>query len=538
MSMEYLVNAEEMRSCDSATIEKFRVPAIVLMERAALGVFEVIKEYWEKNTGNVLIVAGTGNNGADGIALGRLLKQAGFEVTFLVAGPKEKYSELMERQLAIIEAYGWRSGTQFPENEYDIIIDALFGIGLSRNLEGIYMQFVQKINESRALKISMDMPSGIHTDTGAVMGTAVRADVTVTFAYCKLGLVLYPGAEYAGKVIVKDIGITQAAFSSLGNFPKVFTFTGKAAELLPERKKDGNKGTFGKVLVIAGSEEISGACLLSAEAALRTGCGMVRILTHRANREILAQKLPETMLDVYDTYSFGDGSWEDLYRQLEKGCEWADCILIGPGCGVGKETEEKLAFMIEKCEKPLVIDADGLNQIAQDGGLYCSLKKSVRKKGRAVILTPHLGEFSRLTKKKVSEIREKFLETVKAYAEDLDGIVVCKDVRTAVCAKDRNTYVNLSGNCGMATAGSGDVLAGMIAGLLAQVILAAEKSGTLKEAAFRAAITGVYLHGLAGDAACREKNEYSLLAGDLIRQFDVLFRKELPQNNLQTVPRK
>ena len=526
MSMEYLVNAEEMRSCDNATIERFKIPAIVLMERAALGIFEVIKEYWKKDTGNVLVVAGTGNNGADGIALGRLLKQAGFEVTFLVVCPKEKYSELMDRQLAIIKAYGWRSCTQFPENEYDIIIDALFGIGLSRNLEGIYMQFVQKINESRALKISVDMPSGIHTDTGAVMGTAVRADITVTFAYCKLGLVLYPGAEYAGKVVVKDIGITQEGFCSLGRLPKVFTLTKKAAELLPDRKKGGNKGTFGKVLVIAGSEEISGACLLSAEAAFRTGCGMVRILTHRANREILAQKLPEAMLNVYDIDRSGDEPWEELYRQLERGCEWADCILIGPGCGLGKETEEKLAFVIEKCEKPLVIDADGLNQIAQGNGWYCSLKKSVREKNRIVILTPHLGEFARLTKKKVPEIKDNLLDEVKAYAEDLDGIVVCKDVRTIVCEKDRSIYLNLSGNCGMATAGSGDVLAGMIVGLLALVILEAEKTGAGKEAAFEAAIAGVYLHGLAGDAALREKNEYSLLAGDLIRQFDVLFRKE------------
>jgi len=526
MSMKYLVNAEEMRRCDHAAIERFHVPAVVLMERAALGVFEVIKEYWKKKTGNVLIVAGTGNNGADGIALGRLLKQAGFEVTFLVAGPAEKYSELMKSQLAIIEAYGWHSDTQFPENEYDIIIDALFGIGLSRNLEGIYMQFVQKINESSAFKISVDMPSGIHTDTGVVMGNAVRADVTVTFAYCKLGIVLYPGAEYAGKVIVKDIGITREGF--MGKFPEVFTFEGKASDFLPERKKDGNKGTFGKVLIIAGSEEISGACLLSAEAAFRTGCGMVRILTHIRNREVLAQKLPEAMLDVYDT-GRDDGTTvlqKNLHEQLRKGCEWADCILLGPGCGIGKETEEKLAFVIEECEKPLVIDADGLNQIAQDSSLYHSLKKSVKEKNRAVILTPHLGEFARLVKKKVPEIKGNFLKEVKKYAEDLDCVVACKDVRTAVCARDRITYLNLSGNCGMATAGSGDVLAGMIVGLLAQTALRAEKAGEGKAAAFEAAIAGVCLHGMAGDAACREKNAYTLLAGDLIRQFDLLFRRE------------
>lgn len=517
--MEYLVNAEEMRRCDHAATEKFQIPAVVLMERAALGVYEVVKEYWKKPAGNVLIVAGTGNNGADGIALGRLLKQAGFDVTFLVVGPEEKYSELMKRQLNIIHAFGWQHGTLFSEKEYDIMIDALFGIGLSRNLEGIYMQFVQKMNESNALKISVDIPSGIHTDTGAVMGAAFKADITVTFAYCKLGMVLYPGAEYAGKIVVKDIGITLPCF--LGELPKVFTFLEKAPDLLPERKKDGNKGTFGKVLVIAGNDDMSGACLLSAEAALRAGCGMVRILTHKANREILAQKLPETMIDVYDTKDRSG-----LSSQLEKGCRWADCILLGPGCGVGEETEEKLDFVIEKCEKPLVIDADGLNQIAQDSKLYQFLKRSVSEKNRAVILTPHLGEFARLAKKKVTGIKEKLLEEVKEYAEDLGCVIVCKDVRTVVCAREKNMYLNLSGNCGMATAGSGDVLAGMITGLLAQAVKKAERLEREKEAAFEAAIAGVYLHGLAGDAACKEKNEYSLLAGDLIRQFDLLFRKK------------
>jgi len=515
-----LVTVEEMRRCEKNTIEKFHVPAIVLMEKAALGVFEVIREYWKKNTGTVLIAAGTGNNGADGIALGRLLKQAGFDVTFFAAGEKEKYSGLMESQVSVIEAYGWELSTEFPEAEYDIIIDALFGIGLSRNLESVYMQLSEKINESSALKISVDMPSGIHTDTGAVMGTAVKADITVTFGYCKIGLALYPGAEYAGKIIVKEIGITKEGF--LGKLPGVFAFKGRAEDLLPKRPKDGNKGTFGKVLVIAGSEEIVGACLLSAEAAFRIGCGMVKILTHKSNKQILALKLPEAMLQVYDTK-------KELKAQLKEGCQWADCILVGPGCGIGADTEEKLSFVIEKCKKPLIIDADGLNQLAVNESLFHALKKSSIEADRAVILTPHPGEFSRLTGRSVKELKENLLKAAEEYAAKTGCVIVCKDARTIVACSGHTIYLNLSGNCGMAGAGSGDVLAGMITGLLAQVTRKAELLYAGKAAAFEAAVAGVYLHGLAGDAAtgkyaAGDKNEYTLLAGDLIKAFDSLFR--------------
>lgn len=541
-----LVSAEEMRRCEKNTIEKFHMPAIVLMERAALGAFEVIQEYWKKGTGKVLIVAGTGNNGADGIALGRLLAQAGFEVTFFAAGEKEKFSELLKSQIAIIEAYGFELITEFPETEYDIMVDALFGIGLSRNLEGVWLQLTEKINQSSAFKVSMDMPSGIHTDTGALMGGAVKADVTVTFGYCKLGLVLYPGADHAGRVVLKQIGITKAGF--LGKLPKAFTQYG-TGQLLPVRPKDGNKGTFGKVLVIAGSKEMIGACLLSAEAALRIGCGMVKILTPKENRTVLALKLPEAMLQVYDTK-------KELKMQLKESCLWADCILIGPGCGVGAETEEKLSFVIEKCNKPLVIDADGLNQAAGNESLFQSLKKAAKRTDRPVILTPHLGEFARLTGRDVQSIKENLLYETEKFADESGCIVVCKDARTVVSVSGYSTYLNLSGNCGMAGAGCGDVLAGMITGLLAQVIKKAGKYGQEKQAAFEAAVEGVYLHGLAGDAACgvigrpdpapasvqtgcegamgricgtREyKNEYTLLAADLIRQFDSLFRICLP----------
>lgn len=500
--MEYIVSAEEMRRCDTNTIEKFQVPAAVLMERAALGIVEVILEKCGKNSKKVLIAAGTGNNGADGIAAGRLLMQKGFQVTFFLAGDSTRLSELMKLQIKIIEAYGKKVCTSFPSDEYDIIVDALFGIGLTRVLEGRLKETVRWLNESSAWKVSVDMPSGIHTDTGAVMGEAVKADATVTFAYRKLGMILYPGCDYAGEVSVKQIGITEESFE--GVMPKNFCHNEEVRRLMPGRRKDGNKGTFGKVLVIAGSKNMSGACILSAAAAFRSGCGMVKVLTGSENKQILGVKLPEAMMALYEDE-------KELKEELRKGLEWADCILIGPGCGMGRETEEKLRTVIEECEKPVVIDADGLNAVSENLRLYNSLKKSIMEKNRSVILTPHLGEFSRLRNKGVSVIKEALIEEAEQFAEEYGCVLVCKDARTIVCKQGKGNYLNVSGNCGMATAGSGDVLAGVITGLLAQGMND-----------YEAAVLGVYIHGKAGDLAAAEKNAYVLMAGDLIRQLDVL----------------
>ena len=297
--MEYIVSAEEMRRCDKNTIEKFHIPAAVLMERAALGIVDVILKECRMTRRRVLIAAGTGNNGADGIAVGRLLMQEGFQVTFFLAGERTRFSELMDLQVNIIEAYGGKICTSYPQDEYDIVVDALFGIGLTRTLEGRFKEAVQKMNASKAWKVSVDMPSGIHTDTGEVCGEAVRADVTVTFAYRKLGLVLYPGCDFAGEVYVKQIGITEDSFE--GRMPGIFCYDEPVSSLMPRRRPDGNKGTFGKVLVIAGSKTMSGACVLSAEAAFRAGCGMVRILSSKDNKGILGEKLPEAILGLYDT---------------------------------------------------------------------------------------------------------------------------------------------------------------------------------------------------------------------------------------------
>lgn len=500
--MEYIVSAKEMKEYDTNTSSYFHLPAEVLMERAALRIAEAVCTRGLRPGGKVLIAAGNGNNGADGIAAGRLLWQQGFQVTFFMPDTSKKHSPLLELQLSIINSYGLNVCTELPHTEYDVIIDALFGIGLSKEVTGVFEKAVQLINESRGWVLSVDIPSGIDSDTGAVRNAAVKANMTVTFGFLKKGLVLHEGRNHAGIIRKEEIGITPDSF--LSHPPKVFSYTEPVASLLPKRIENGNKGTFGKVLVAAGNCQMAGASLLCAKAAFKTGCGMVRILTVKENKMLLNQSLPEAILDIYHTK-------EELLEKLEEGCQWADCIVAGCGLGMGEETEEKVHFLLEQTTKPLVLDADALNMISEKSYLYNLLKKTIIEKNRDIILTPHIGEFARLCHSKIG--KTDFLEKAESFALETGCVLVCKDARTAVCLPEGKIYLNLSGNSGMATAGSGDVLAGIITGLLTQGMSAADS-----------AAIGVYLHGKAGDRAALMKNKYTLMASDFFDQLDHLLR--------------
>lgn len=489
-----------MKKYDTATIEYFGVPSLVLMERAALSAAEEIEKRFKKGS-KVLVVAGVGNNGGDGIAIGRILMQHGYQINIVLIGNREKCSEETARQLAIIEKYGCLVQDKMEDREYDIIVDALFGIGLAREVKGIYEEGIRMINEKQSFVCAIDIPSGIHADTGEIMNAAVKADITVTFGFEKLGHVLYPGCEYAGEVIVRDIGITEESF--LTKEPLVYTYNGNAKEFLPERNGGGNKGTFGKILVIAGSVNMSGACELCARSAYRTGAGMVKIVSPAENREIIQRKIPEALLSVYSK----DEEEADRKEALQKDIEWADCILIGPGIGMGETAAAMLEQVLTQTDKPLVIDADGLNLLAKSDGLKQYLDDRTLK-SRELILTPHIAEFARLYGCSVKEAKKDILTKPKELADRWKCVVVCKDART-ICVNpfSYHIYLNKTGNNGMATAGSGDVLTGIIGGLLAQGMKAQE-----------AASLSVYLHGKAGDAAAARMGQYALMAGDLTEQ--------------------
>ncbi len=518
--MEYLVTQAEMKQYDSNTITHLKMPSVVLMERAALVTVELLMKELGAAAYRVLVVAGCGNNGGDGFAIGRLLLLQGCRVDFVLLGSREKCSEETALQIDILERYGHSPFDRIPEGEYDIVIDAIFGIGLSRETEGIYREAVCALNRMHSYVCAVDIPSGVHAGSGQILGCAVQADLTVTYGFFKLGQFLYPGAGCCGKILCGQMGIDEHGF--LGKKPGFYTYTSSEDVRLPARRPDGNKGTFGKVLVIAGSETICGAVLMAGRSVFRTGAGMVRIVSARQNRETLQQAVPEAMLTIYDTASWAkeepDAGFAAAFREAH---DWADCILIGPGIGKGKAARWLLEQCLCESGLPLVIDADGLNLLAEkpyekEGGQF--IQEMVRQRmlhpERKIILTPHLGEFSRLFGCSIPEASQNLTDYPKELADRLHCIVVCKDARTVVACPDKEQmYLNTSGNAGMATAGSGDVLAGMITGLLAQGMEAEE-----------AAVCGVYLHGAAGDMAARVHGERSMTAADIIEQLPRVFR--------------
>lgn len=514
--MEYLVSQTEMKQFDKNTIEYYQIPSLVLMERAALVTLEYLRQ--EKGNGKfkVLVAAGCGNNGGDGIAIGRLLFLQGCEVDFVLLGDSRKCSEETKRQMQIITQYGQKIYDEIPETEYDIVIDAIFGIGLSREVTGKYKKAIETINQKSAYVCAVDIPSGVHGDSGQVMGCAVQADLTVTYGFRKLGHCLYPGAAFGGKIICGQMGIDEKSF--LTQKPVCYTYTDVKDVKMPLRKPDGNKGTFGKVLVVAGSDGMCGAASLAAKSVFRMGAGMVRIVTAASNKESLLQALPEAMLTVYE----GSQTENELEKEMQKALQWANCMVIGPGIGTGEQAKWLLHYCLQKSTLPMVIDADALNLLAEKKNQekdFTFLRTISKVHEHKIILTPHLGEFSRLFGCTIGESREHLLSYPRQLAEETECIVVCKDARTIV-AQPQSTmqYINTSGNSGMATAGAGDVLAGVIAGLLAQGM-----------EAYQAATAGVYLHGMAGDCAAGKLGEHGMMATDMIEQFMKLV-KEMGEN--------
>ncbi|MFP3154497.1 NAD(P)H-hydrate dehydratase [Lachnospiraceae bacterium ZAX-1] len=505
--MEILVNSSEMKHCDQHTIKYYGVPSLVLMERAALCVIEEIENH-NLDTGRCLVVCGIGNNGGDGLAVARMLFLKGCKVDIVIKMNEEKASIETKQQFQIARQY------QIPMMEdvdletmqgspYTLVVDSLFGIGLTRDVAGRDRTVINKMNKISAYKLAVDIPSGISADTGEVMGTAFLADLTVTFAYKKLGMVLYPGAEYSGLIKVKDIGVADAGWHT--KQPSVLSFEPKDLKrYLPVRPNRSNKGTFGKVLIVAGSIGMSGAAFLSGKAAYATGCGLVNLFTDKENQTILQTLLPEAIVTTWN-----DGMKEqEVADALKEAMATADVIVAGPGL----KTDTKAVAMIETIAAyalvPVIFDADGLNILAKQEQIGSKLPPDT-------ILTPHLGEMSRLCKTDISYIQAHLLQTAQEFARSHHAICVLKDARTICAIPDEKLYVNQSGNAGMATAGAGDVLTGVIAGLVAQ--------GVKPKIA---APFGVYIHGLAGNYMLQKTGPYGLMAQDIIAGILQVMREE------------
>lgn len=545
--MDRIVTGKGMKKVDGYTINTIGIPSMVLMERAAMAICDYFAGNAEKGR-RILCVCGMGNNGADGVALARQLVANGYKADVITVGNEEKATEEWRLQRNIAGNLGvsitsWESLKQGPGTEdrektyneiladiletYDYVVDALFGIGLTRNVEGQFADIIQGINHARDIRessgrsitvVAADVPSGLDADNGRIMGCAIKADVTITFGALKSGLLLYMGKDMAGKVIVSDIGFPESAYvHGPERHEKYMTITDGDVSRVIKRPAHSNKGTYGKVLVVAGSENMYGAAYLSSMAALKTGCGLVRIITHKNNRELLYKMIPEAVIQVYDN----ENQLTDT--ELKAAVSWSDAVIIGPGLGTARQAVKLVKNVMEITgddEKYLVIDADGLNVISADD----SLKELYHEK---IVITPHPGEAARLMKLPVKEIAEELVSLGRQYSCDNGINVVLKDSATVILGIEsldnkcnNRVCINTSGNAGMATAGSGDVLAGIIAGVLAggmDITTLVEAYGRSEaDRIFIAAALAVFIHGKAGDLAADRCGQISMTATDIL----------------------
>ncbi len=487
--MEYLLNGTQMKAIDAVTIQQYGVPSLVLMERAALAVANRIQEIINKKD-RILVICTSGNNGGDGLAIARILTIRGYEVDVLLAGSFDHSTQENTKQLHMAQKLGISILNNAKISSYNIVVDAIFGIGLNKPITGELAELVERVNDSQSVVFSVVIPSGIHAGSGQILGCCIKADYTITFGYKKLGLLLYPGCEYGGTVFCEDVGFVPEAMKQAT--PTAFTYDESDLDKVPMRPSRSNKGTFGKVLVIAGSPNMSGACYLSAKAAYRMGAGLVKIMTAKENREILQTSLPEAILTTYDAST----EKADLLKELQ----WATVIVFGPGIGDAPIVKTLFELVVKNAKVPVVLDADGINLLAKRP----DKEELLSHLSENFILTPHLMEMSRLNGKPVSEIRKDILSVATEMVKGRNYTLVLKDARTIV-ARDGIQYVNASGNHGMATAGAGDVLTGVISGLLAGGMTS-----------YEAACLGVYIHGLSGDCARVKMGAFSLMAEDII----------------------
>jgi ADP-dependent NAD(P)H-hydrate dehydratase / NAD(P)H-hydrate epimerase len=498
-----ILSAKEIREADAFTIENEPVSSIDLMERAARACTEEIKNLVKKSQ-PVYIFCGPGNNGGDGLAIARQLYDEGYDVEASLLDFSENYSEnfklnlqrLAERQIKPLKL----SEHPFPAlPEKALLIDAIFGTGLTRPVEGKFAEVIQEINRAALLGhpvISIDLPSGLFDSDNSnnIKENIIKAWLTLTFQAPKLSFMFAENAPYVGDFRILDIGLSQEFLQKVFT-PFFFLDFNMAAPLLKQRNKFSHKGTFGHALMIAGALGKMGAAVLASKACLRSGPGLLTSHIPACGKEILQIAAPEAMA------SFDRD--ENIVSELRKTDKYS-AIGIGPGIGMAKDTQNVVKMLIQNATQPLVLDADALNILSENKTWLSFLPPDT-------ILTPHPTEFERLAGSTSTAFDR--LQMAREFAKRYRVVVVLKGAHTAICAPDGMAYFNSSGNPGMATGGSGDVLTGIITGLLAQ-----------KYAPLEAAALGVFVHGLAGDIAAEKKGKTAIIAGDLIECLPKAFK--------------
>ena len=497
--MKRALTSEQIARLEAAA-ELSGTSVAVLMDNAGAALAEEA-ECWAAPAGHFAVICGQGNNGGDGLVAARKLAEWRRRVKVEVIGGVEKLKGEPRRKLLQLQAAGISpvSIEAHPGvGRGDVVIDAVFGTGLNRPPQGAHADAIARISEWRtagAKVISADVPSGLHTDTGQAFAPCVQADVTVSFGELKLGQVLEPGASLCGQLKQAQIGLPDPGAVQLPG-PRAFVVEEMdARDRVPIRSADSHKGTYGHVLVIAGSFGKTGAAALAGSAALRAGAGLASIATRPEAIGHVLSHAPELM--GIPLSSEGPLGLHDL-EPLQRAAEGKRAIVVGPGIPLGSSTAALLAALLSKTEIPSLVDADGLN--AFDGKL-----EMLRQAKGPLVLTPHPGEMARLLGKSTAEVQRDRLSAVRALAVGTNAVCVLKGARTLIGRPDGTVYVNPTGNPGMATAGAGDVLSGICGGLLAQGLSPLD-----------AAICGVYAHGLAGDLIARQTGLAGLIASDLL----------------------
>jgi hydroxyethylthiazole kinase-like uncharacterized protein yjeF len=497
------VTALEMKQIDRRTIDEAKIPGLQLMERAGQGAARLALDLLGDPQGKtVMLFCGRGNNGGDGFVVARLLAEAGALLVVYLVGKidevrgdaRENLKRLQKLNIDVAEV-GALKDVADP-GDADLIVDALLGTGLSGPVKGLMADIIGLINRAGPAVLAVDIPSGVDADSGRILGCAVRATGTATMAFPKQGFFFSPARELVGQLSVVDIGVPDWAVEKEKLRAETLDKDDMAG-LIPCRAADAYKGTFGRVLVIAGSVGMTGAATLTSMAALRSGAGMVMLGLPESLNDIAEVKLTEVMtapLPETDRRSLSLAALERIGELLS----WADVVALGPGLSRHPDTVALVRELLPRLEHPTVVDADGLNAIAQDPAVLSAVRAPL-------VLTPHAGELARLGRIDLPRETLDRIAAVRSLAETYGLICVFKGAPTLIAEPQGRLYVNTTGNPGMATAGAGDVLTGMIAGFLAQ-----------GHSPLDAARLAVFLHGLAGDVAVEGQGEWSLVAGDLL----------------------
>lgn len=494
-----VVSAEQMRQIEEKAFNDYGIPSILLMENAALAVVEEIKRcLWAEKPDlkgrRAVILVGKGNNGGDGLAVARRLVFLGLDVTvFLFADPRELKGDASinyclfqstDGNCFVIEGDQQRRVTRFALAQADVVVDALYGIGMRGALPSLIEEYVEEANLAPAPVIAIDIPSGLEANTGKVYRTAIRAQATVTFGLPKWGLYLGSGPDYSGKVVVDPISIPESYLEDEGISNFVLTAE-DVAKMLPVRERKGHKGTHGRGILAAGSQGMSGAAVLAGRGALRSGVGLLQIVTPQGIAKEMDSAITEaTIWAAPGEKSLDQEAWSVILRRTEG----AQALAVGPGLGQNSEFIPVLKDILRNISCPIVLDADALNLLATDAALL-----DMRNSRGALILTPHPGEMARLCRCSVEEVENNRLDLAVAKAVEWEAVVVLKGAITIIASPDGRAFLNPSGNPGLGTGGTGDVLTGSILAWLTQGV-----------APLEAACLGVYLHGLAADLLAQD----------------------------------